>query len=72
MTVRDSAGGKDSLGWNIFMRDTATVKHGLDSGLVAYYPFNGNANDARLTLFTMKVDGRGVHLQIQPWLPIIR
>jgi len=47
----DDSGGEASLAWTIYVADTTspvidTTQVRLDSGLVAWYPFNGNADDA--------------------------
>jgi hypothetical protein len=48
--VADDSAASDSIGWQIRVADTTTAETStgidLDSGLVAYYPFAGNANDA--------------------------
>lgn len=36
---------------------TPTVTNSLDSGLIAYYPFTGNANDASLNKYNLTVQG---------------
>lgn len=43
--VIDGKGGMDTLKWTIVVREIIVPDTGLKKGLVAYYPFNGNAKD---------------------------
>ena len=58
--VTDDSTASDSIGWRVRVADTTTppdttsvIK--LDSGLVAWYPFNGNTNDE---------SGKGINLSV--------